>query len=376
MTVGGWDIPDPDDPEPGKVWTSGRHLIRNAMLQADQVNAASIALTRLVRLEFPELDNVSVMRVGIDTQLFSEALPTPWPRPYVLSLRRLEASKQVDHVIRAFAEPPLNDKDVDLLIAGDGQQAGKLQRLTRELGLEERVQFFGEVDIQCAASLMKGATLATVVSKAEGGGLVNVEAQAAGTPVLATRVGGISEYLGGEKGAYYICDTNAVPLASAIWRCLSDDTLRNSLITHGLKHAKSFETRYLVEGYVEVYRSLARSTRSLKFKPWSQLTKNLWDAFRDITRTSRQRTQEISVTKPPDLDGLGNPADRWWYTRSEVFNNKTWSVTEGQAIRTLRTEYGDEVVRGVLAEAAEWGRTEASELSVYAESMQEEVGAS
>ena len=127
---------------------------------------------------------------------------------------------------------------------------------------------------------------------------------------------------------------------------------------------------------MEVYRSLARSTRSLKFKPWSQLTKNLWDAFRDITRTSRQRTQEISVTKPPDLDGLGNPADRWWYTRSEVFNNKTWSVTEGQAIRTLRTEYGDEVVRGVLAEAAEWGRTEASELSVYAESMQEEVGAS
>lgn len=111
MTVGGWDVPDPDDPEPGKVWTSGKHLIRNAMLQADQVNAASNDLTRLVRLEFPELGDIPVMRVGIDTQLFAEATPIPWPRPYVLSLRRLEDSKQVDHVIRAFAEPAIKDHE-------------------------------------------------------------------------------------------------------------------------------------------------------------------------------------------------------------------------------------------------------------------------
>ncbi|QVI97708.1 glycosyltransferase family 4 protein [Corynebacterium diphtheriae] len=376
MTVGGWDVPDPDDPEPGKVWTSGKHLIRNAMLQADQVNAASNDLTRLVRLEFPELGDIPVMRVGIDTQLFAEATAIPWPRPYVLSLRRLEDSKQVDHVIRAFAEPAIKDHDVDLLVVGDGQQAGTLRRLTRDLGLEERVHFLGEVDIQQAASLMKGAALTTVVSRAEGGGLVNVEAQAAGTPVLATRVGGITEYLGGDKGAYFIDDTSPAPLAEGIRRCLTDSALRTSLITYGRQHAEVFETRHLVEGYVDVYRSLEPVARSREFEPWSKLTADLWDIFRGTDGAQLHSGQHKLAARPADLDGLGAPANRWWYTRAEIFGRKDWPEFEAHALRQLRDEYGDEVVEGLLAEAAEWGRIDASALSVYAESVREEVDAS
>lgn len=376
MTVGGWDVPDPEDPEPGKVWTSGKHLIRDAMLQADQVNAASDDLTRLVRLEFPELGDIPVMRVGIDTQLFAEATPAPWPRPYVLSLRRLEASKQVDHVIRAFAESPLKEQEVDLLIVGDGQQAGTLRRLARDLGLEERVRFLGEVDIQQAASLMKGAALTTVVSRAEGGGLVNVEAQAAGTPVLATRVGGIPEYLGGDDGAYFVDDTSPAPLAEGIRRCLTDSALRTSLITYGRQHAEVFETRHLVEGYVDVYRSLEPAARCRGFQPWSKLTADLWEIFRSTHAVYPRPDQHTMATAPPDLDGLGTPANRWWYTRAEIFGQKDWPKSEAQALRQLRAEYGDAIVQGLLAEAAEWGRTDASALSVYAESVREEVDAS
>ncbi|MBK4166305.1 glycosyltransferase [Corynebacterium macginleyi] len=372
MTVGGWDIPDPSDPEPGKVWTSGKHLIRNAMLQADQVNAASKDLTRLVRLEFPELDDIPVMRVGIDTQLFREATPTSWPRPYVLSLRRLEDSKQVDHVIRAFAEPAVRNLDVDLLVAGDGQQAGMLRHLVQDFGLKERVHFLGEVDIQQAASLMKGASLTTVVSRAEGGGLVNIEAQAAGTPILATRVGGITEYVGGDQGAHFIENTNPGLLAQEIRRCLTDSVLRTSLINYGYQHAKDFETRYLVEGYINVYRSLISTAQNRGFEPWSKLTAKLWNIFCNTDNLPLFPRQNALIAQPSDLDGLGAPANRWWYTRAEIFGQKEWPKSESHALHQLRDKYGDKVVRELLAEAAEWGRTDVSALFLYAESAREE----
>lgn len=372
MTVGGWDIPDPEDPEPGKVWTSGKHLIRGAMLQADQVNAASNDLTRLVRLEFPEMIDIPVMHVGIDTQLFAQATPTHWPRPYVLSLRRLEESKQIDHVIRAFAETPVKEQDVDLLIAGDGQQAGALKRLTHELGIEDRVYFLGEVDIQKAASLMKGAALTTVVSRAEGGGLVNLEAQASGTPVLATRAGGITEYLGGEKGAYFIADTSPKALAKAIEKCLTDTNLRTSLIAYGYQNAKAFETRNLVEKYIEVYQRLKSTAQDRKFTPWSQQTAALWKIFQSTEDSFLQPELHTLTPQPTDLEELGVPANRWWYTRAELFGQKKWPASEAQAFHQLREKYGDEVVQDLLSEAAEWGRTDTSALCTYAETVREE----
>lgn len=363
MTIGGWDIPDPDDSEPGKVWDSGKHLVRGSLLQADQLNAASSDLTRLVRLEFPQITDVPVMQVGIDCDLFADAAPYAHDKAYVLSLRRLEESKQVDRVIRAFTEPQLADRKIDLLIAGDGQEAGRLRQLVDQLDLADRVKFLGEVEIGTAAQLLKGAEATVVASRAEGGGLVNVEAQAAGTPVIATNVGGIAEYVGGEHGAHFIASASPEAIASAIVRCVEDIEHRKSLISHGLRNAQKFDTRELVRGYLRVYESLAAEARTKRFEPWSDLTSELWAAFsRSDTPTHLMSAAE---TLPVMLRPLGKPARRWWYTRTVILGNTIWSDEDDTRVGALRSRFDDDTLMAAFAEAAEWGRTDLDEVATY-----------
>ncbi|APE12552.1 hypothetical protein BO226_24625 (plasmid) [Rhodococcus sp. 2G] len=363
MTIGGWDIPDPDDPEPGKVWDSGKHLVRGSLLQADQLNAASTDLTRLVRLEFPHITDVPVMQVGIDCDLFAEARPYAHHKPYVLSLRRLEESKQVDRVISAFTEPPLADRNIDLLIAGDGQEAGRLRQLTDELRLTDRVKFLGEVDISTAARLLAGAEATVVASRAEGGGLVNVEAQAAGTPVIATNVGGITEYVGGEHGAHFISSASPEDIASAIVHCIDDAEHRKALIAHGLRNARKFDTRELVRGYLRVYESLAAEARTKRFEPWSDLTSDLWSAFSRTDTTTHATATAESV--PVALHPLGKSAQRWWYTRNVILGKTIWSDEDNTRIGALRSRFDDNALMAAFAEAAEWGRTDLDEVATY-----------
>lgn len=97
--------------------------------------------------------------------------------------------KGVDVALRALAEAP---PQVVLWLIGDGPERGRLEELTRSLGLEKRVKFLGmqrnvEPYLQAADGLVCPSLWA------EAAGLVNLEAQASGLPVLASAIGGIPE---------------------------------------------------------------------------------------------------------------------------------------------------------------------------------------
>jgi glycosyltransferase involved in cell wall biosynthesis len=109
----------------------------------------------------------------------------------VLAVAYLIKAKGIDVVLRALAELP---DSVVLWIIGEGEEATNLQTLCRELGLEDRVRFLGlqrhvEPFMQAADCLVCPSLWA------EAAGLVNVEAHACGLPVLASRIGGIPEYV-------------------------------------------------------------------------------------------------------------------------------------------------------------------------------------
>lgn len=138
---------------------------------------------------------MTVVHPGVDTELFAPG-PQADP-PYVVFAARLQPLKAPDLAIRALAHLPAR---VRLVVTGEpsadfADYASELHELVHGLGLSDRVEFLSSVDRRELAKLFAGAVALVNPSHSETFGLVNLEAQACGVPVVATRTGGVPESL-------------------------------------------------------------------------------------------------------------------------------------------------------------------------------------
>jgi glycosyltransferase involved in cell wall biosynthesis len=114
----------------------------------------------------------------------------PVPTQFVF-LGRLVSWKRLDIALHALTRLP----QASLVVIGGGAQELRWQQLTRDLKIEERVQFLGWLpQEECAPYLAQSAAL-VLPSVYECGGAVVLEAMASARPVIATRWGGPSDYL-------------------------------------------------------------------------------------------------------------------------------------------------------------------------------------
>ncbi|MFB7918456.1 glycosyltransferase family 4 protein [Streptomyces sp. NPDC056061] len=369
QTVGGYDIPDVVDPDPRLVWLTGQDFVLPAMRRADLLNAASEDLARQTELLVGEKAPVPTLYVGIDHDLFSTAEPhgsAAARGPYVLSLRRLEPAKSVDRTIEAIGLLKDEIPELHLVVAGDGSERAALEEYAGRLGLTSRVHFIGEVPIEEAASLLKGAFATVVASKSEGGGLVNVEAQAAGCPVIATRAGGIGEYLGGESGALYVDAPDGGLIAHALRTLWFDPEARERLVAAARPLSERLSTRSLAAEYTAVYADVAEAYRPREFVPWDTITAALWEdlsvpAGRSPTVDDPWRAPQavedlLLSTADEEFRALGHGADAFYYL--------AWS--SGVPVEQLRKvcefvlratgELPKHTVAAGLEHAADWGR--------------------
>jgi glycosyltransferase involved in cell wall biosynthesis len=276
-TVAGGDIPDKIDPEPKKVWEEGKDFIPNVLRQSDYVNCVSKSLTNDLKELMPDLKNIETLYAGMDFSIIHNSKIEKIKEQYIFSLRRLDPSKGIDILIKAFNLIKDKFPKLYLVIAGEGSEEKNLKTLVDNFSLNDRVIFIGTVKIERGISLLKGATLTVVPSLSEGGGLVNIEAQAAGCPVIASRVGGIPEYVKDNESGLLFEPGNYEELAEKISQLLSDNSLREKLINGGIKHSRKFDWNILAPQYIELYKHAIKNhdTNSL-FKPWSNLTTEIW----------------------------------------------------------------------------------------------------
>lgn len=114
---------------------------------------------------------------------------TPEKEPLIVALGRLHHNKGFDTLLRALA----HTTDGVLWLAGEGPERNRLEALTDELGLRERVRFLGwQTASEC---VIAAADLFVCPSRHEPFGNVIAEAFAAGKPVIATRSDGAVEYI-------------------------------------------------------------------------------------------------------------------------------------------------------------------------------------
>jgi glycosyltransferase involved in cell wall biosynthesis len=145
-----------------------------------------------------------VLRMGVDTAVMRRDVGERRPeRGLLLSIGRLVDKKGFDVLFRAMAEVP----DVRLELIGDGPERESLQTLAHRLGVADRVRFAGRQPRESVLSALARAEAVAIPSKVGAGGdsegtpVVLCEAMAAGVPVVASALGGLSECLvDGETG--------------------------------------------------------------------------------------------------------------------------------------------------------------------------------
>jgi glycosyltransferase involved in cell wall biosynthesis len=138
---------------------------------------------------------------------------------------RLTAQKSLGVALEALART----EGVRLLIAGEGDERGPLERHAAELGLGTRVEFLGAQPRERVVELFAAADAAVLSSSWENFPHTVVEALAAGTPVIATTTGGVAEVVRDGENGLLVPSGDVEAFAAAIERYLRDDALRERL---------------------------------------------------------------------------------------------------------------------------------------------------
>jgi glycosyltransferase involved in cell wall biosynthesis len=128
---------------------------------------------------------------------------------------RLVRSKGVDLAVQAFAQ--LGDLEARLVVAGAGPEREPLERLSRQLGVADRVQFTGELSPRAlAAWYSRSGMVLFPVLRPEPFGLVGVEALAHGKPIVAVAGGAVDEWLWPGETGLRVEERTPVAFAAAV----------------------------------------------------------------------------------------------------------------------------------------------------------------
>jgi glycosyltransferase involved in cell wall biosynthesis len=168
----------------------------------------------------------------------------------------LRPEKGQEYAVRAAAVLARAGKPVAWHFFGDGPDRGRLEGLVRELGLQGRVSFHGDVaDVDAHLWAMD---LVLIPSLFESFGLTAVEAMALGKPVVASRVGGLSEVLSDGQTGCLVAPRDAGAISRAVSDFLDEPARWSAMAEAGRRdRRRRFSQERMVAAAAAVYDSLA-----------------------------------------------------------------------------------------------------------------------
>jgi D-inositol-3-phosphate glycosyltransferase len=240
---------------------------RRVVAAADAIVAAGEhERAMLLRLYDADPARVAVIPCGVDLALFrpvdraaARAALGLNGGPVVLYVGRLEPLKGPDLLVDALAH--LADPTATLVIAGgDTQAAGyrrELRRRARAAGVAERVRFVGAVPQEQLPLYYNAADVCAVPSYYESFGLVALEAMACGTPVVATRVGGLTGTVRDGENGYLIPWRSPAAFADRIAAVLADPARRRQMGAAARRTAERFRWSRVAAELAALYTRVA-----------------------------------------------------------------------------------------------------------------------
>lgn len=196
--------------------------------------------------------------VRIDEILQFKATPPPVAPPYVLQIGGLKPVKGYDIAIQAFARVADSLPDLKLVLVGIDQRKDHFDELISRSGLEGRILFLHWCDRQTIAALICHASLYLCPFRRSPFSNANLEAMAAGVPIVATAVEGNLEQIRDDVEGYLVPQNDEAAMADRIRKILTDPSLHRRFSENAHKRARFFNWERMVDQYEEAYRRVLR----------------------------------------------------------------------------------------------------------------------
>jgi glycosyltransferase involved in cell wall biosynthesis len=193
---------------------------------------------------------------GVDLEAVTAAPPVHLVSggPVVGAVARLVPIKGLHYLIDAAPEILRRCPDARVLLVGDGEMRPALEAQARALGLADRVTFAGfREDIP---SVLAATDVVVLPSVNEGMGRVLVMAMALGKPIVATRVGGVAELLGGGEAGLLVPARDPAALAEAVSTLLRDPARALALGEAGRRRVPRYSAQAMLEALARLYREV------------------------------------------------------------------------------------------------------------------------
>lgn len=216
------------------------------------VAISNFLATRAHRLGIPK-EKISVIPNGVDLSQIPSAEGKIPHR--VICVARLSWEKGLDYLIQAWPNILKNIPDATLAIVGEGAERVKLEKLIKELNISNSIELKGNLSHNQVLKELSKSEIFICPSLAEGLGIVFIEAQACGVPVIGTNVGGIPDVIQNNATGLLVASRDSVSITEAIIKLLTDKKLADQLSNKAQEMIKQYDWSDIIKQYNKLYQN-------------------------------------------------------------------------------------------------------------------------
>ncbi len=241
---------------------------RRIATTADRIVVASAHEQHLLTALYgADAARITIVPCGIDLELFTpmekevarHKLGLKDGERVILFVGRIEPLKGIDILISAAAQLHEDENFIVLIVGGDSRASSEIAQLkaqAEKLGVDHHIAFVGAVEHSQLPLYYNAADVCVVPSYYESFGLVAVESMACGTPVVASRVGGLTTTVQDGETGYLIPWRCPEPFAERLELLLDNDELRASFGRAGRLAVERFRWANVADAVGALYESL------------------------------------------------------------------------------------------------------------------------
>jgi glycosyltransferase involved in cell wall biosynthesis len=241
------------------MWSSFSNVFNQVVLVTTPTETAALLIRPKLQVE------VIAISSGIDLGKFNpfgnnekikERYSIP-EKPILLYVGRLDPEKHLEDVIHAVALA-IKKIDFHFVLVGKGIKKRALERLTKELGITDRVIFAGFVPDEDLPQFYKFSRCFIIASTAELLSLGTLQAMASGLPVIAVNAGALSEIVHDKINGYLYNAGDINAMAQCIFDIFTQDEIYSKMREKSLEYILKHDLQKTVESFERIYQRISR----------------------------------------------------------------------------------------------------------------------